>query len=92
MRGAAERGHVVIGLGDFNMVPLSLAHRIIETHSPARDVWRLFHPNSSVGAAKDKQETLNRVKRVLEGERRKIKEREEKEKKTAIPDGQRLGG
>ncbi|KAF2739504.1 DNase I-like protein [Polyplosphaeria fusca] len=58
MRGAAERGHVVIGLGDFNMIPLSLAHRIIETHSPVRDVWRLLHPDSSVGAAKDKVEQL----------------------------------
>jgi sphingomyelin phosphodiesterase 2 len=58
MRAAAERGHLVIGLGDFNMVPLSLAHRIIETHSPVRDVWRILHPNSSVGAAKDKVEQL----------------------------------
>jgi sphingomyelin phosphodiesterase 2 len=56
MRGAAERGHLVIGLGDFNMVPLSLAHRIIETHSPVRDVWRILHPDSSIGAAKDKVE------------------------------------
>ncbi|KAH6484066.1 hypothetical protein HBI55_212480 [Parastagonospora nodorum] len=56
MRGAAERGHLVIGLGDFNMVPLSLAHRIIETHSPVRDVWRILHPDSSLGAAKDKVE------------------------------------
>ncbi|KAK8236751.1 Endonuclease/exonuclease/phosphatase [Phyllosticta capitalensis] len=53
MRGAAERGHLVIGLGDFNMIPLSLAHRIIETHTPCRDVWRLLHPDSSIGAAKD---------------------------------------
>jgi len=58
MRGAAERGHLVIGLGDFNMVPLSLAHRIIETHSPVRDVWRILHPDSSLGAAKDKVEKL----------------------------------
>lgn len=58
MRGAAERGHLVIGLGDFNMTPLSLAHRIIETHSPVRDVWRILYPNSSVGAAKDKLEKL----------------------------------
>lgn len=58
MRAAAERGHLVIGLGDFNMVPLSLAHRIIETHSPVRDVWRILHPESSVGAAKDKAEQL----------------------------------
>ena len=56
MRGAAERGHLVIGLGDFNMVPLSLAHRIIETHSPVRDVWRILHPESSLGAAIDKAE------------------------------------
>lgn len=56
MRAAAERGHLVIGLGDFNMVPLSLAHRIIETHSPVRDVWRILHPDSSLGAAKDKVE------------------------------------
>ncbi|KAF2028725.1 DNase I-like protein [Setomelanomma holmii] len=58
MRGAAERGHLVIGLGDFNMVPLSLAHRIIEAHSPVRDVWRILHPESSLGAAKDKVEQL----------------------------------
>lgn len=58
MRGAAERGHLVIGLGDFNMVPLSLAHRIIETHSPVRDVWRIMYPDSSIGAAKDKAEQL----------------------------------
>jgi sphingomyelin phosphodiesterase 2 len=61
MRGAAERGHLVIGLGDFNMVPLSLAHRIIETHSPARDVWRILYPDSSIGAAKDKVEQLRNV-------------------------------
>ncbi|KAF2878141.1 hypothetical protein BDV95DRAFT_533299 [Massariosphaeria phaeospora] len=61
MRGAAERGHLVIGLGDFNMIPLSLAHRIIETHSPVRDVWRILHPDSSVGAARDKVEQLRGV-------------------------------
>ncbi|KAF2007905.1 DNase I-like protein [Amniculicola lignicola CBS 123094] len=61
MRGAAERGHLVIGLGDFNMVPLSLAHRIIETHSPVRDVWRILHPESSIGAARDKVEQLRGV-------------------------------
>lgn len=61
MRGAAERGHLVIGMGDFNMLPLSLAHRIIETHSPVRDVWRILHPDSSVGAAIDKVEQLRNV-------------------------------
>lgn len=43
-------------------------------------------------AAKDKQEVLNRVRKVLEGERKKIRERNEREKKSATPAGQRLGG
>ena len=51
MRHAAERGHVVLGLGDFNMVPLSLAHRLIEAHSPVRDVWRVVKPDSALGSA-----------------------------------------
>lgn len=53
MLGAAERGHMVIGLGDFNMLPLSLAHRIIESRAPVRDIWRVVHPNSSIGAAEN---------------------------------------
>ncbi|KAL1794037.1 hypothetical protein ACET3X_007458 [Alternaria dauci] len=61
MRAAAERGHLVIGMGDFNMIPLSLAHRIIETHSPVQDVWRILHPDSSIGAARDKVEQLRGV-------------------------------
>ncbi|KAH8603005.1 Endonuclease/exonuclease/phosphatase [Bisporella sp. PMI_857] len=56
MRGAAERGHLVLGLGDFNMIPLSLAHRLISTHAPVRDAWRLLHPDSSIGAAIDSVE------------------------------------
>jgi sphingomyelin phosphodiesterase 2 len=50
MRGAAERGHLVIGLGDFNMTPLSFAHQLITAHAPVRDVWRVVHPDSSLGA------------------------------------------
>lgn len=42
--------------------------------------------------AKDKQEVLNRVKKVLEGERRKIREREERERKPAAGNGPRKGG
>lgn len=61
MRAASERGHLVIGLGDFNMIPLSLAHRIIETHSPVRDVWRIVHPDSSIGSTRDKVEQLRGV-------------------------------
>ena len=51
MRGAAERGHMVIGLGDFNMVPLSFAHQLITTHANVQDVWRVLHPDSSLGSA-----------------------------------------
>ncbi|OXV10110.1 hypothetical protein Egran_02128 [Elaphomyces granulatus] len=56
MRGTAERGHLVIGLGDFNMIPLSLAHRLITAHAPVQDVWRFLHPDSSVGGALEEPE------------------------------------
>lgn len=39
----------MVGVGDFNMIPLSLAHRLIEAHSPVRDVWRILHPESAIG-------------------------------------------
>jgi sphingomyelin phosphodiesterase 2 len=42
---------MVLGLGDFNMVPLSLAHRLIEAHSPVRDVWRVVKPDSALGSS-----------------------------------------
>ncbi|KAH6997819.1 Endonuclease/exonuclease/phosphatase [Ilyonectria sp. MPI-CAGE-AT-0026] len=51
LRGAAERGHLVVAMGDFNMLPLSLAHRLITAHAPVRDVWRVLHPNSALGPA-----------------------------------------
>jgi len=56
MRGAAEKGHLIIGLGDFNMVPLSLAHQLIEAHAPVRDIWRVLHPESSLGPTDHPQE------------------------------------
>ena len=56
MRGAAERGHLVLGLGDFNMLPLSFAHRLIEARAPVKDAWRLLHPQSSVGPASHPEE------------------------------------
>ncbi|KAF2772655.1 DNase I-like protein [Teratosphaeria nubilosa] len=56
MRHAAERGHMVLGLGDFNMIPLSLAHRLIEAHAPVRDIWRLVKPDSALGAAENAAE------------------------------------
>ncbi|KAI8266890.1 Inositol phosphosphingolipids phospholipase C [Colletotrichum sp. SAR 10_98] len=52
-RGAAEKGHLVLAMGDFNMRPLSLPHRIITAHAPVRDVWRELHPDSSLGAVED---------------------------------------
>lgn len=56
MRRAAERGHLAIGLGDFNMVPMSFAHRLITAHAPVKDVWRHLHPDSSVGSAESAAE------------------------------------
>lgn len=56
MRGAAERGHLVLGLGDFNMLPLSLAHQLILAHAPVDDAWRLLHPDSSIGPANSEVE------------------------------------
>ncbi|KAF5017753.1 hypothetical protein F66182_10301 [Fusarium sp. NRRL 66182] len=51
LRGAAERGHLVVGMGDFNMLPLSIFHRVITAHAPVRDVWRILHPDSALGPA-----------------------------------------
>ena len=42
------------------MIPLSLAHRLITTHSPVRDIWLLLHPDCSLGAAKDPVEQARR--------------------------------
>jgi sphingomyelin phosphodiesterase 2 len=38
------------------MVPLSLAHKIIETHGCVQDVWRIHYPESSIGAHQDDEE------------------------------------
>ncbi len=42
--------------------------------------------------SQDKQEVLNRVKRVLEGERKKLKEKDDRDRKAATPVGPRKGG
>lgn len=49
LRGAAERGHLVLAVGDFNMIPMSPEHQLITALAPVRDVWRVLHPDSSVG-------------------------------------------
>lgn len=60
MHAASDRGSLVIGLGDFNMVPLSFAHVLIESQAGVRDVWRVVKPGSSVGASIDPPERERR--------------------------------
>jgi sphingomyelin phosphodiesterase 2 len=60
LRGAAERGHLALAVGDFNMLPLSLAHRIVTSHAPVRDAWRVLHPESSLGPANHPHERARR--------------------------------
>ena len=53
MRDAVEKGHYALGLGDFNMIPDSLACRILTAHGRVRDTWRILHPDSSLSSAVD---------------------------------------
>lgn len=73
MRNASERGHLVIGCGDFNMRPKSLAHQLIEAHGQVDDVWRELYPDSSLGSSQDaleqqRLETLPHGKRGWSGD------------------------
>ncbi|EXJ61423.1 uncharacterized protein A1O5_11738 [Cladophialophora psammophila CBS 110553] len=67
MRAASDRGSLVIGLGDFNMVPLSFAHVLVESRAGVQDVWRVMKPGSSIGASVDPPEKERR-KRMGEEE------------------------
>ncbi|KAI0482348.1 Endonuclease/exonuclease/phosphatase [Xylariaceae sp. FL0804] len=60
VRGACERGHLVVALGDFNNVPLSLPYRVFSAHAPVRDAWRVLYPDSSLGSS---QHDLERARR-----------------------------
>lgn len=60
MRDARLRGSIVVGLGDFNMVPMSFAHVLIEDRGSVRDVWREIYPASSIGASIDAAEADRR--------------------------------
>ncbi|KAI0843032.1 DNase I-like protein [Hypoxylon sp. FL0890] len=60
VRGAAERGHLAIALGDFNDVPLSLSYRMLTAHAPVRDAWRVLNPDSSLGSAVHELERARR--------------------------------
>ncbi|KAL6887901.1 Endonuclease/exonuclease/phosphatase [Trichoderma evansii] len=53
LRAASFSGRLVVALGDFNMTPRSLPHRIITARTPLRDTWRVLHPESSLGTADD---------------------------------------
>jgi sphingomyelin phosphodiesterase 2 len=61
MRSAYAKGQIVLAMGDFNMIPLSLAHKIVEKHGGASDAWRIHHPESSIGAAIDAVEKTRGV-------------------------------
>lgn len=60
LRGAADRGHLVVAAGDFNMTPMSPAHRIITGRAPVRDAWRVLYPASSLGCSHDPAERARR--------------------------------
>ncbi|KAL2891316.1 Inositol phosphosphingolipids phospholipase C [Ceratocystis lukuohia] len=49
LRAACDRGHLVLAMGDFNMIPLSFPHRLITANAPVRDIWRVLHPDSAIG-------------------------------------------
>ncbi|KAK0830737.1 phospholipase C type enzyme [Friedmanniomyces endolithicus] len=48
MRWAGERGHGVVGLGDFNSEPGGLGYRVVVGGAGVRDVWRVARPESAV--------------------------------------------
>ncbi|KAI1395468.1 DNase I-like protein [Hypoxylon fuscum] len=60
VRGAAERGHLAVALGDFNDVPMSLAYRMFTAHAPIKDAWRVVNPDSSLGSASHEVERARR--------------------------------
>lgn len=64
MRAAAERGRLVLAMGDFNMTPDSLPYQMLLLGAAAgagperpssqtlpRDTWRELHPDASLGPA-----------------------------------------
>jgi sphingomyelin phosphodiesterase 2 len=60
LRGAAERGHLVLAMGDFNMVPMSPEYQLITGLAPVNDVWRTLHPDSSLGPSHHPAEEARR--------------------------------
>lgn len=60
VRASARAGHLVAVLGDFNMLPHSLPHRIVTAHAPLRDAWLVLHPDSALGPANHPSERARR--------------------------------
>ncbi|KAH8161927.1 hypothetical protein CIB48_g6316 [Xylaria polymorpha] len=50
VRNAAERGHIAIVLAGLNTAPFSLPYRLLTSHAPIRDAWRILYPDSSLGS------------------------------------------
>lgn len=50
-----------------------------------------YRPEDCKGQANDPA-NITRIKRILEGERKKLKEKEDKDRKAATPTGPRKGG
>lgn len=61
LRAATSRGHLALALGDLNILPLSLPHRILTSQAPVRDAWRVLHPSSSLGPAHYEPEVARHV-------------------------------
>lgn len=60
VRASSRAGHLVACLGDFNMLPHSLPHRIVTSHTPLRDSWLVLHPDSARGPSSHPSERARR--------------------------------
>lgn len=60
LSSSSQHGHLVAALGDFNMHPQSLPHRLITSHSALRDAWHVLHPDSSLGPSNHPAEKARR--------------------------------
>ena len=47
---------------------------------------------NDIRGSQDKTAEIQRIKKIVEGEKRKLKEKEERERKAATPTGPRKGG
>ncbi|KAI5797902.1 Endonuclease/exonuclease/phosphatase [Peziza echinospora] len=59
MRSAVQKGHIPLGLGDFNMIPSSLAHHIITTHGLVSDSWLSKYPTTAASPSASRTASYN---------------------------------